>query len=132
MNANPRFNPRRLFGAYNLRLFLLASAVSLASGCSSPLYPDNSTPEKIAVQSVKVSPQTIVFVAIGQTKTLSLAIAPSNATDQVVSWSSTDPTIASVDANGKVTAKAVGSGVFITASSRDGAHQASANVTVSP
>ena len=55
-----------------------------------------------------------------------------NATDQAIVWESTDSSVASVDAMGRVVAKAVGSGVFITAYTHDGHYQSSANVTVDP
>jgi uncharacterized protein YjdB len=51
-------------------------------------------------------------------------------TDQTISWESTDSTVTSVDANGVVTAKAAGSGVFITVTTHDGRHEASANASV--
>jgi uncharacterized protein YjdB len=86
----------------------------------------------VAVQGVKVTPQVIVFDAIGQTKLVVATVVPSNATDQVVTWESTDSTVATVDSSGLVTAKAVGFGVFITAFTRDGLRQASVNVSVDP
>jgi uncharacterized protein YjdB len=112
----------------NLRLLY---AVGLAAGCSYPNQPYGPT-ANVAVRGVKVAPQTIEFVAIGETKTLSATISPANATDQTISWQSTDSTVAGVDANGLVTAKAVGFGVFITVTTHDGRHEASANVSVNP
>ena len=113
---------------FSLRLIY---GVALALGCSYPNQPYSST-DNVAVLGVKVAPQTIAFLAIGETKNLTATIAPANATDQIISWQSTDSTVASVDANGLVTAKAVGSGVFITVTTHDGRHEASANVSVNP
>jgi len=45
---------------------------------------------------------------IGDSFVLTASINPSNATDKTVNWSSSNPSVATVDANGKVTAKAKG------------------------
>jgi len=59
-------------------------------------------------------------------------ISPTNATDRVVTWESTDPSVASVDSAGLVTARSAGVGVFVTAFSHDGNFQSSANIGVFP
>lgn len=109
-------------------MFALTFAVT---GCGysspNPLGPSMST---VSVQGVKVTPQVIQFSAIGDTKDLVATISPANATDQVVTWDSSDPKVASVDAKGRVTALAAGAGVFITVTTHDGRYQASVNVSV--
>ena len=102
----------------------------IVNACSNPIQPSPSP--TVAVQGVKVTPQVVQFDAIGETKDLSATVVPADATDKTITWESTDPTVASVDANGRVTAHAVGFGVFITAITRDGRHQASANISVDP
>lgn len=57
-----------------------------------------------------------MLVEIGDETVLTATLAPENATDKTVTWKSDEPTIASVDANGKVTAVAEGK-TIITASS---------------
>jgi uncharacterized protein YjdB len=84
----------------------------------------------VPVQGVKVTPQVIQFPAIGETRQVSAEVFPANATDRGIVWESTDPTVATVDAVGLVTAMAPGWGVFITAYTHDGGHQASVNVMV--
>lgn len=106
-------------------LLLLAAA---ACGDSGPLADPSGT--KVPVQGVKVTPQVVQFLAIGETRQIVATIAPANATDQAITWESSDPTVASVDLAGVVTAKAAGAGVFITAYTHDGHHEASVNVTV--
>ena len=54
---------------------------------------------------------------------------PSNATNQNVTWSSDKPEVATVDANGKVTAKAAGTAT-ITVTTEDGKKTATCTVTV--
>ena len=69
---------------------------------------------------------------IGGTETLTATVAPSNATKKTVAWSSDNEGIASVDSNGKITAKAKGTAV-ITASATDKSKKsASCRVTVIP
>jgi uncharacterized protein YjdB len=105
-----------------------------ATACGNPAAPGDpgSSPSPVAVQSVKVTPQVILLFALGETRQVVATVSPANATDQAIVWESTDSTVASVDGAGLVTAKAPGSGVFITAYTHDGHHQASVNVTVSP
>ena len=63
------------------------------------------------------------------TTTLTATIYPSNATNQNVVWSSSNPTVATVDNNGVVTAKALGSTV-ISVTTEDGGKTASATIAV--
>jgi uncharacterized protein YjdB len=110
----------------------LICGLSLAlNSCSNPTRPDAST-NKVAVVGVRVTPQVVEFIAIGETRDLTATVSPANATDKTITWESTDPTVATVDAAGRVTAKAFGSGVFITAFTHDGLYESSANVSVNP
>ncbi|MBR5559268.1 MAG: Ig-like domain-containing protein [Oscillospiraceae bacterium] len=66
---------------------------------------------------------------VGDTIKLSASVAPGEATDQTVSWSSSDDSVATVDSSGKVTI--VGSGsVTITVTTKDGGFTASCTITV--
>jgi len=116
------------------RTMLLASLIcALALGgsaCSNPS--ELSNPEVVSVQGVRVTPQTIHFLAIGEITQLSADVVPANATDPAIVWESTDPTVATVDAFGRVTARAAGADVIITAYTHDGHYQSSANVSVNP
>lgn len=101
------------------------------NGCTYPSTPDRS-PDRVAVEGVRVVPQSIQFTAVGETKAITATLVPDNATDQTIIWDTTDPSIATVDESGRVTAKAAGAAVFVTASTRDGHFQASVNVSVNP
>lgn len=70
------------------------------------------------VESITLD-ETEVTLKIGQNKTLVAQVGPENADDKSLYWSSSDNSIASVDQNGKITAKAVGT-VTITAEANDG------------
>ena len=73
---------------------------------------------------------TSLSLAVAQTAQLTATVAPSNATNKTVSWSSSNSAVAAV-VNGLVTAAGAGS-VIITASSTDGSTvNATTSVTVS-
>lgn len=121
-------------GRHVLIAGLICSLALSENACSNPSQPGNPDPSTdiVSVQGVGVSPKVIHFLVIGDTGQLSARVFPANATDQAVAWESTDTTVATVDVYGRVTAKGAGSGVFITAYTHDGRHQASANVSVNP
>ena len=85
-------------------------------------------PASVAVESVSLSP-TEISGAPGETYTLTWSIAPGNATNQSVSWQSSDSGVASVDASGKVTLHQAGNAV-ITITTADGGKTASCAVSV--
>lgn len=67
---------------------------------------------KVTVNAVPVSSisldKTELELKIGESYTLVATVGPGNATDKTVTWSSSDTTIATVDASGKVTAVRAG------------------------
>ena len=65
------------------------------------------------------------------TLTLTATVAPANATNQNVTWASSDPSVATVDAAGKVTAVGAGTAT-ITVTTVDGGKTAACTVTVRP
>ncbi|RED93012.1 Ig-like domain-containing protein [Marinoscillum furvescens] len=84
---------------------------------------------QIEVTNITLEPTSMVLNAIGETATISATIEPENATNKQLKWTSSDPNVATVDANGMVTAVAVGT-TAISASTDDGSVSAQANVTV--
>jgi len=111
-------------------LAIVITVLLSACGGDSPTQPAAMT--VVAVQGIRVTPQSAQLTAIGETKQLVATISPTNATDRVVTWESTDPSVASVDSAGLVTARSAGVGVFVTAFSHDGNFQSSANIGVFP
>lgn len=73
--------------------------------------------------------KTSLILQGGQTSTLTATIAPANASNKTVTWQSSDPAVATVSANGVVTAVTVGSAV-ITVTTADGGKTAVCNVQV--
>lgn len=81
----------------------------------------------IPVTGITLSEGTITL-KVGDTEILTVIINPPDATDQTVTWSSSDNDVAEVS-DGVVSAKAAGTAV-ITATAHDGGLQASCTVTV--
>ncbi len=81
----------------------------------------------VAVEGVSLDATATVYV--GKTSTLAATITPANATNKAVTWSSSDETIATVDANGVVTGVKVGTAT-ITVTTVDGSKTATCEVTV--
>ena len=71
--------------------------------------------------------KTSAELQVGKTLTLTAAVTPDNATDKAVAWTSSNDAVATVDANGVVTAKAEGTAT-ITATA--GGKTATCTVTV--
>ena len=77
-------------------------------------------PEKqtsVAISSITFSEDSVVLLT-GESNTIQYSIAPTNYTESF-SWSSSNSSVASVDGNGKIVAKSVGS-AKITAMSKSG------------
>lgn len=79
------------------------------------------------VESISV-PATM-SLPVGASKTIDVTFTPTNADNKNVSYDSSDPTVAEVDANGLVTALKAGN-TTITVTSEDGNKQATCEVTV--
>ncbi|MBP3435422.1 MAG: Ig domain-containing protein [Clostridia bacterium] len=73
---------------------------------------------RVEVIGVKLN-ETELNMLIGETVTLVAALNPVNATDKAVTWKSSNPSIATVSEDGKITAVAIGEAT-ITASSVNG------------
>lgn len=91
--------------------------------------PDTPVVPDVRVTGVKLN-VTSKSIAVGESFVLKATVSPSNATMQSVSWSSSDETVATVDADGIVTALKVGS-CKITVATDDGNKTATCDVSVS-
>lgn len=87
-----------------------------------------STTANVPVTGVSVSP-TSTSITVGGTQQLTATVAPSNATNKNVTWSSSNTSVATVNSTGLVTAVAAGSAT-ITVTTVDGARTANCTVTV--
>jgi uncharacterized protein YjdB len=84
----------------------------------------------VPVTGVTLNVETL-DLEINSSLRLFASVVPEDATDQSVTWSSSDTEIVSVDNVGVITAVSLGTAT-VTATTTDGNHTASAEVTVSP
>lgn len=82
----------------------------------------------VSVTGVTLNKTTLKLTK-GASETLTATIAPTNATNKKVTWTSSDPAVATVDASGKVTGVAKGTAT-ITVTTEDGGHTATCAVEV--
>lgn len=93
--------------------------------------PDSTDSQKenpIAVTGVTIDQMTLSLV-IGTSGQLVATVAPADAADKSVAWTSSNAAVATVDSNGNVTAVAAGTAT-ITVTTTDGAKTATCAVTV--
>ena len=104
-------------------------STSLGTGIYS-IYADNSgIIASNLVTGVTLNPTT-ASISVGLTQQLAVSVSPTNATNKIVSWSSSNPSVVSVNSLGLVTGVAAGSAT-ITVTTQDGAKTAACAITVS-
>ncbi len=87
-----------------------------------------TVPVNIAVTGVSLN-KTTATLTVNQTEALAVTVAPTNASNKNVTWSSSNTSIVAVSTSGVITAKAAGTAV-ITVRTADGNKTATCNVTV--
>ncbi len=88
-----------------------------------------ATPSTISVTGVSLNKNSLNLEE-GRSESLVATVAPSNATNKAVNWTSSAPGVATVDGNGKVTAVKAGSAT-ITVTTSDGSKTSKCEVKVS-
>ena len=101
------------------------SNITLAAPSVTGGWKDASTVPVTGVTLNKI----VLELYMGGSETLKATIAPANATNKYVTWTSSNPAVATVDANGKVTAKSLGM-ADITVTTKDGGYTATCRVGV--
>lgn len=104
-----------IYPLYNLPEDTLVSDVPNANGN----YQLTSEPVVIPVESISIDQPEMTEIPVNETFQLSVTFIPSNATDKTVTWSSSDTGILSVDADGVLTAKNIGTAI-VTATTING------------
>lgn len=84
----------------------------------------------VAATGVDVTPSTLSLIQGGNTGQLNATVLPDTATNKNVTWSTSDPAIATVDASGVVTPVGPGTAT-ITVTTEDGNYTDTSTVTVS-
>ncbi|GAP71817.1 bacterial Ig-like domain [Candidatus Symbiothrix dinenymphae] len=111
------------------------AAVTFTVQAANGTSPDDTKALSITINAASVAVtgvtlnKTSTSLVIGGTETLTPIVAPSNATNQNVSWSSSNTGVATVSAAGLVEAKAAGTAI-ITVTTTDGSKTATCTVTV--
>ncbi len=91
---------------------------------------DTTTPADVKVSRITLSTSTGLALTKGKTQKLTATVAPTNATNKVVTWSTSNASVATVSTSGLVTAKAAGTAT-ITCAAKDGSGvKATCKVTV--
>ena len=89
-----------------------------------------ATPKPVKVSGITLSQTSLTMTANGQTASLTATVNPDNAANKNITWSSSNSSVATVNANGTVTAIANGT-ADITATAADGSGvSAQCSVTV--
>lgn len=104
-------------------------AVSFVYNNPNPNPDTDPDPSTVDVTGVTLEP-TSQTMSINETFALKATVAPADATDKGISWSSSAPDIASVDTKGNVKALKAGTAT-ITATTNDGGFTATCNIIVS-
>jgi hypothetical protein len=114
------------------RIFVMGAVVFstllFASCGGADLDSSGNSSDPVTVTGVSLSPDSRPLKR-GENVTLSVAVFPANATDKTVTWSSSDPGIATVDEDGTVTGVGLGDAV-ITVTTTDGGKSAEFKVTI--
>lgn len=91
---------------------------------------DLSTMERVPVEGIALERNTMELI-VTSGRLLNCIVTPENATDKSVIWTSSHPSIVSVDENGMIIARKEGQ-ALITATTPDGAYSASCLIVVVP
>ncbi|WP_413521609.1 Ig-like domain-containing protein [Brochothrix thermosphacta] len=125
-------------GASPLSITGVAANTQISAGTyKATRVKDNKESDKVDIPGFKTLPivvtgitlnKTTLAKIVGETEKLTATVAPANATDKTVTWTTSDAKIATVGADGTVTAIAVGSA---TITAKAGTKTATCVVTVS-
>lgn len=126
--------PSGLAGTYNdaysgTSLTLSSGTAKTLTGFQYLVY-TNANVTQVAVTGVSISP-TSASIKAGLTQQLNATVAPANASNTNVTWSSSNTAVATVSAAGLVTAIAAGT-ASITVTTQDGVKTANSAITVTP
>ncbi len=103
-----------------------STKITAKSGNASASY---TIKAQVALTGLSLNHSEVAFNIIGGYTTLTATKAPTNTSESVV-WTSSNLSVATVDQNGKVVAKAVGTAVITACGSESSSVKASCNITV--
>lgn len=123
----PKFLPMPEFGQNELQTIELTFTIVEYKGQLTAYEP--VAQNAVAVTGVSLNKST-TSISVGSSETLEATVAPSNATNQSVTWTTTDTSVATVNNSGKVTGVGAGSAVIVV-TTKDGGKTDTCTVTVS-
>ena len=112
----------------NNSIATVSNGVVTAKSVGSAVITAKTSNGKTATCKVTVNPIDVTSISLnetektieqGKTATIYATVSPSNATVKTIKWSSSNTSVATIDTNGKITAKSAGS-TIITATSNNG------------
>lgn len=121
------------FDSYYGRFSCYTSSSSKKAVALYQEYVEDEEPETPVVTTVPVTGVSLSvtsgYITAGQSGSLTATVTPSNATNQAVTWTSSNTAVATVSSEGVVTGVKAGSAV-ITVKTVDGGYTATCNLTV--
>lgn len=123
----PRVLPMPEFGQNELQTIELTFTINEYKGQSAAVEP--TTIAGVAVTGVSLNKST-TSISVGNSETLEATVAPASASNQEVTWTTTDTSVATVNSIGKVTGVGVGSAIIVV-TTKDGGKTDTCSVTVS-
>ncbi|MGN1104526.1 MAG: Ig-like domain-containing protein, partial [Candidatus Coproplasma sp.] len=112
------------------------TAVAKGSATITVTTEDGSKTATCSVNVTNVAPTSIAIsnaptvMAVNDTATLTATVSPSNTTVKTLTWSTSDESVATVDANGKVTALKAGNVTITATSTEDASVKATCTIEV--
>ncbi len=106
-----------------------AGSVTITAAAGGVSVSKTFSVSEVGVSRVTINSSAGTSMYVGDTKTYSASVSPSDATYKDITWSSSNTTVATVDSKGNVKAKAAGS-AYITARAKNGV-STSVYITVS-
>jgi hypothetical protein len=114
-----------------LTLFLFLWILIFSCGKDAAVAPVNPPPVDTSTHVTALSISSSAFLLLTATnQQLTVNFTPANTTNQKITWTSSDTTIATVDATGKVTAKTAGTVTIVATSVDNPSIKVTATVTV--
>ncbi len=111
-------------------IVLLLIMVMFLGGCQHEKQKTSTEPKEVVIISgVSIAPWPMKTVMVGDSETFNAIVTPLNATNQNVTWTSSDTSVATIDSNGTMTALKVGE-TNITAITDAGNYTSTCLITV--
>ena len=120
---------RMMFLKRMVAMMAMVFSVAMFAACSDDDDEGNGGDGTVVEATGVTLDQPTLSLGVGESTTLLATVAPENATDNSVTWVSSDPAIATVDSVGVVTGVAAGDAT-ITVTTTSGGHKATCDVTV--